>query len=427
MAKIDKLISKFNKVKSKINSIKGIAAKIEAINYKNVVDTLGGAAAEAESQLKHRQESLNSAITDSKGKAAKFVKSSKLPEGNNYVYPYHDPLANYIVFDILPRIKRNNSTNTYYNTSLDGKDDKATKDFRLGGGGEVYEETSVYKRNSISLYVPDALISQATTQYRPEGISAFNRAIASMIEAAGSGGADFFDTGMEQGKKLFNKVINESLNKMSGGLLGLRAGRASNPQQEQMLDGIPMRSWDFTFDFWPKSAKEAEQCRMIIETFRQSMLPDTYSDEAITSAMFGEGEGKEGNAASINASYFNYPNIFHIYYHGPMASKVDGFLPAVCTNAQVDYTGGQKFTTYHDGMPVHMQLTLNFLEIKTMSLGNYNAIKSSAVDGNVGSTRSMYGDSTAYIRASRGQDGDITTAEAGNKAQGLGQPGAPKG
>ena len=427
MAKIDKLIGKFNKVKSKINSIKGIAAKIEAINYKNVVDTLGESAAEAEKLLKDRQAALGKSLANSQGRAKKRVKHSRMTPGNQYVYPYHDPLANYIVFDILPRIQRKNTTNVDYDTMMDAKGDKASQNFMLGTDGKVKQESSVYQRNTISLYVPDALISQATTQYRPEGISAFNRAIASMIEAAGSGGADFFDTGMEQGKKLFNKVINESLNKMSGGLLGLRAGRASNPQQEQMLDGIPMRSWDFTFDFWPKSAKEAEQCRMIIETFRQSMLPDTYSDEAITSAMFGEGEGKEGNAASINASYFNYPNIFHIYYHGPMASKVDGFLPAVCTNAQVDYTGGQKFTTYHDGMPVHMQLTLNFLEIKTMSLGNYNAIKSSAVDGNVGSTRSMYGDSTAYIRASRDQDGDISTAEAGNKAQGLGQPGAPKG
>ena len=145
------------------------------------------------------------------------------------------------------------------------------------------------------------------------------------------------------------------------------------------------------------------------------MLPDTYSDEAITSAMFGEGAGKEGNAASINASYFNYPNIFQIYYYGPMASKVDGFLPAVCTNAQVDYTGGQKFTTYHDGMPVHMQLTLNFLEIKTMSLGNYNAIKSSSIDGKFGSTKSMYGDSTSYLRATRGEDGDISDQEAADK------------
>ena len=49
-------------------------------------------------------------------------------------------------------------------------------------------------------------------------------------------------------------------------------------------------------------------------------------------------------------------------------------MPAVCTNAQVDYTGGQKFSTFADGQPVHIQLTLNFLEIKTLTLGNYQAI-----------------------------------------------------
>ena len=418
MAKIDKLISKFNKVKSKINSIKGIAAKIEAINYKNVVDTLGESAAEAEKLLKDRQAALGKSLANSQGRAKKRVKHSRMTPGNQYVYPYHDPLANYIVFDILPRIQRKNTTNVDYDTMMDAKGDKASQNFMLGTDGKVKQESSVYQRNTISLYVPDALISQATTQYRPEGISAFNRAIAQIIESAGSGGADFFETGMEQGKKLLNKVLNEALNKMSGGLLNLRAGRASNPQQEQMLDGIPMRSWDFTFDFWPKSEEEAFQVRAIVETFRQSMLPDTYSDEAITSAMFGEGAGKEGNETSINASYFNYPNIFQIYYYGPMASKVDGFLPAVCTNAQVDYTGGQKFTTYHDGMPVHMQLTLNFLEIKTMSLGNYNAIKSSAVgDSATGSAKSMYGDSTAYLRATRPEDGDITDVEAAEKFQ----------
>ena len=44
MAKIDKLISKFNKVKSSINSIKGIASKIDSINYVSGIDSLGESA-----------------------------------------------------------------------------------------------------------------------------------------------------------------------------------------------------------------------------------------------------------------------------------------------------------------------------------------------------------------------------------------------
>ena len=57
-----------------------------------------------------------------------------------------------------------------------------------------------------------------------------------------------------------------------------------------------------------------------------------------------------------------------------MGRRVDGFLPAVCTNAQVDYSGGQKFSTFVDGQPVHIQLTLNFLEISVLTIGNYEGI-----------------------------------------------------
>ena len=57
----------------------------------------------------------------------------------------------------------------------------------------------------------------------------------------------------------------------------------------------------------------------------------------------------------VNASYFNYQNIFEIYFEGQLfRNKIDGFLRlAVCANAQVDYTGGQKFSTFSDGQGSH--------------------------------------------------------------------------
>ena len=50
-------------------------------------------------------------------------------------------------------------------------------------------------------------------------------------------------------------------------------------------------------------------------------------------------------------------------------------------------------------MPSHIQLTLNFAEIKVMTLGNYDMIKASAVgDSTFGSTDSLSGDSIAFER-----------------------------
>ena len=141
---------------------------------------------------------------------------------------------------------------------------------------------------------------------------------------------------------------------------------------EQMLDSIPFRSWDFTFDFWPKSQEEAKVVNEIVYFFRSSMLPDTYSDkikldaEGLTEVMRADIE--------TNASYLNYPNVFDISFKGPVGNRIDGFLPAVCTNCQVDYAGGQKFSTFVDGQPVHIQMTLNFLEINVLTVGNYESI-----------------------------------------------------
>ena len=125
------------------------------------------------------------------------------------------------------------------------------------------------------------------------------------------------------------------------------------------------------------------------------MLPDAYSEGL--SAVFGfkgnkqdqqkeEASYREDTSffgrelekavmeVETNPSYFNYPNVFDISFEGPLGGKIDGFLPAVCTNAQVDYTVGQKFSTFADCQPVHIQLTLNFLEIKVMTLGNLSLI-----------------------------------------------------
>ena len=100
--------------------------------------------------------------------------------------------------------------------------------------------------------------------------------------------------------------------------------------------------------------------------------------------------------------------MFEIFFEGPMGDKIDGFLPAVCSNAQVDYTGGQKFSTFADGQPVHIQLTLNFLEIKVMTLGNYDAIKAApmTIDGKNKGMGDPGQNMSIVDRASRGDFSD---------------------
>jgi hypothetical protein len=344
MAYIDKLLKKFQKAKNAINSIKGIASQIQAINFESALDELGEAKDKASEVLDRRRTSLKNSLNYDGAKGKSY--SKRLPDGSEpqIIYPIHDKLANYLVFDIRPRRAR---------------------------GSSQFSD----KSRSIALYVPDQIISQATVQYTQTGVNAFTRGLERISNALMSPEKDLMDVGAEEGKKMANAFVKDTLNKMTGGLTNLRAGRAVNPQNEQILDGVPFRSWDFTYDFYPRSQDEAKNVLKIIETFRMAMLPDTYSDVSILG-----GEEVIRPEDNPNANFFNYPNIFDIYFDGPMGNKVDGFLPAVCSNAQVDYTGGQKFSTFEDGMPVHIQLTLQFLEIKILTQGNYQAIKAESQD-----------------------------------------------
>ena len=355
MAYIDKLLNKFNKAKQKINSLKGIQAKIQSINYTTAIDALGESKAEAEKLLESRRNTLQEGL-GSRKIGQSYAKKPPKVRGNDLVYPYYDQLENYIVFLSRPRRQR----------------------------GSV--QADVHKERQVALYVPDTLISQSTVTYTADGVSDIARALDQVMEGFKKGLGDGFAAMGEQANKNMTKFIQTAQNKITGGFSNLKAGRAKNPLQEQQLTGVPFRSWDFTFDFWPKSKEEAAKVNEIIYVFRSSMLPDAYSEALSVDITPGDIIGGEDDDkfmeikdkvkdVEVNASYFNYPNIFEIYFEGPLGNKIDGFLPAVCANAQVDYTGGQKFSTFSDGQPVHIQLTLNFLEIKTMTLGNYEAIR----------------------------------------------------
>ena len=362
---IDRLLKKFDKVKSAINSIKGIQSKIQSINYTTALDSLGNAQKSAEDLLSARRSQLQEDIGANKiGMGYSKTSPTIDDEKGCLIYPRYDELANYIFFVSRPRRYRSGKSSH-----------------------------PVYKRRRAALYVPDTLLSQAAVSYNAQGIGGVARTLEQIRQNIMNG--DGFGASAEQLNKLGTQFIQSALNQMTGGLNNVRKGRAVNPRMEQMLDNIPFRSWDFTFEFWPKSVSEAKAVNEIIYFFRSSMLPDTYSEKFDFSELQTEVMTQD---METNANYLNYPNVFDISFKGPLGRKIDGFLPAVCTNAQVDYTGGQKFSTMSDGQPTHIQLTLNFLEINVMTLGNYESIS------NVGPGGVKRDSSTVDEQSRTGQD-----------------------
>lgn len=341
MAYIDKLIGKFNKIKGAVDSFKGIQSKLQNINYNTAIDALGEEKEKAIKDILNRNKELDK-LTSSKVKRDQ----KKTPGGTTieFTYPYHDDLHNYIVFETRER----------HGASVD----------QLSG------------RKAVALYVPDTLISQASVSYGGTDMSRIGQALMQIGQAIASPQADLGLTTRSAASTVLPTMINQMQNKLLGGQENLKQGVALNPLKEQLLQGLDFRTWDFTFEFFPRSPDEATQVQNIIHTFRTSMLPGTSDGTDIGAGKLVESVTK---AESQTADYFTYPNVFDIYFDGPLGSAIDGFLPAVCTNAQVDHTGGLKFSTYENGMPVKTTLTLQFQEIKMLTQSNYREV--SAVEG----------------------------------------------
>ena len=347
---IDKLLNKFNKIQNKIDSLKGISSKLQSINYNTAIDALGEQKTEALERIKERRRNLKNQLESSKRSSAELAK--RPPDGApvEYIYPYHDDLANYLVFDI--RGRRNRSASAEY--------------------GDVTQD------KIISLYIPDDLVSSTQVSYTAKGMGPMARAFDQIAEAVKSKENDLAQTVGDNADAIIGGIISKMADSFSGGLTNLKAGKAVNPMEEQTLEGVPFREFTFTFSFAPRSKAEAQQVNKILYTFRDAHLPDTFSS-TLTQQI--NGENVEVTAAD---GYFNYPSVVDIYFDGPVGKKIDGFLPAVITGVEINHSGGLKFSTYEDGQPIKTDLTLQVREIRIMSQQNYRAIAAEIIGGDVG-------------------------------------------
>jgi len=332
MGLINTLLDKVNQANSALETTKGIKSKIAGFtkDSANFVDELKEQAAESERTLQKRRASLEKSV-DAANSSKKFATQTASSSFVEIQYPLQDGLENFIVFRTRPRKKR------------DGEN-----------GRNLLSDESV----EIALYVPDALISTANVGYKAEGVGTFTR-----------GALAVFDRGMsvealkQAGEEIVNvagTAINKMINAATGDVVNFVQGQAVNPMQEQMLDGVGFRSFNFEYQFWPKTPDEANMVQQIIYYFRTAMLPDTF------------GAADESEAET----FFNYPNIFDVEFEGPVKDTVDGFLPMVCTKCDVDHFGGTKFATFYDGQPIHTNMSLSFTEIKILTQETYNQIAS---------------------------------------------------
>jgi len=336
MASLNKILSKVNSASSALKSVKGLKSKISNTDYKKTIADLSNYDALKELADKEREilEGRRSRLNQDEDAANKMksIKAAKRPparETKELQYPL-EKLNNYLEMRIRPRKQQNSGANAK----------------------NLMNDTDTY----IYMYVPTGQVSEAKVSYKEADVGVAARGVMDFMGADG-----FVDASMAIGDAL-NAAISSGLNKMAnmatGDVVNFAQGQAVNPMKEQMLEGVGFRSFNMEFTMRPVSQEEADVCKEIIYTLRTAMLPDTFGSD-------------ESNQIE---NYFNYPNIVDLRWEGPIAKTMDGFLPAVITDASVTYGGGSTLETFSDGTPLEMKLNLSFTEIKVLTQETYQLI-----------------------------------------------------
>ena len=131
-------------------------------------------------------------------------------------------------------------------------------------------------------------------------------------------------------------------------LLARASGEIINPNLEILFSDVTVRNFQFRYKLTPRNKYESEQIKLIIRAFKRNMAPQAI--------------GSDG----ASDFFLRTPNVFKLRYRSgnrdhPFLNK---FKQCFLSDMQTTYTGEGVYSTYDDGTPVSILLSLSFKEIQ---------------------------------------------------------------
>lgn len=148
-------------------------------------------------------------------------------------------------------------------------------------------------------------------------------------------------------KPIRSAVASEILKKSAS--YSSRTRSAANPRKEQVFKGVEYRRFTFDYVFSPRSAQESLAIQNIIYLFKYHMHPE-FKDQ------------------SANFIYV-YPSEFDIEFKigDKNNDNVHRISSCVLTEMNINYTPNGVFSTFPDGSPTQINMTLNFAELEALT------------------------------------------------------------
>ena len=201
-------------------------------------------------------------------------------------------------------------------------------------------------KTAIAMHVPNQLSIRYGVQYSDDDTAA--------LQMIAAGGSELLNAVKSNNYKNLGGtaqaiVTNLALSKGPGASgMSAATGLAPNPKKEQLFKGVDFRTFTFDYQFFPRDVTEANNVMEIIKQFKYHMHPE-FKD-------------------AHNFVYI-YPSEFDIYYYqnGEENLNLHRHTSCVLQEMNVNYTPNGTFSTFENGMPTQINVSLGFKELALLT------------------------------------------------------------
>ena len=200
--------------------------------------------------------------------------------------------------------------------------------------------------------IRDIQIGAANTTYAEGGISGIVDKFTSEIKG-------IYDSHKGNVGGILRQGVLGTIGPMMGAnaaqLMALAKGQVYNPNVELLYKMPGMRSFNFNFNFVPKSAAEAQEVNRIIRNFKTWSAPE-----------------------DLENGMFRVPHVWEIkYMSGGVENKnMNKFKKAACVGVTVQANPQTTMHVAHeDGMPIETVMSLNFREVDIITRKDHRNVQ----------------------------------------------------
>ena len=204
---------------------------------------------------------------------------------------------------------------------------------------------------AIALHTPNNFSAHYSANYEERDTNLFQMAMSGGQGLANAAKDGFNKQNISDSDKQNLEAIGAaiSLNTVPGkDAISTITGLAANPKKEQIFRGVDFRTWQFEYQFYPRSKEELINVQNIIYLFKLHMHPE-YKD--------------------ANNFLYLYPSEFDIVHYNGVDENFN--LPrhtsCVMTDLTVNYAPQAQFTSFENGAPTQINITMTFKELVQMS------------------------------------------------------------